>query len=108
MRMARLYSLTKSKEVLHNIYSKFVKKSNSLAPSQAAAIEANLRKLEEAVLNDNRSEADRLARSLQETTPYLSKKTTFQYLWEVVIAVIIAFAIAVVVRQMWFELYEIP
>jgi len=42
------------------------------------------------------------------TSIHSAKKSLFRYLFEIVFAIIVALIIATIVRQMWFELYEIP
>lgn len=106
--MARLFSLRKSREILHATYAKFTKKKKTLPNEQASSIENDMRSLEQAIDQGDRTKADSLARRLTEMAQQHLKKSPLQFAWELLIAVLIALAIAVVVRQMWFELYEIP
>src|ERR1700733_2089534 len=106
--MARLYSLRKSREVLHWSYSKFKKKKGNLPKEKLDAMEKDLRQLELAVLDKDQEKASNLAHKITVFTNANFKKTSLQYVLEITIAIIIALTIAIVVRQMWFELYEIP
>src|SRR4029078_2337815 len=53
-------------------------------------------------------EADRLEHKVENFTNAHFNKSIWQYLLEVTTALVFALAIATVIRQSWFELYEIP
>ncbi|MGA8164692.1 MAG: signal peptidase I [Waddliaceae bacterium] len=106
--MARLYPLRKSQSILHWGYSLYKKKGKTLTGDQFQAMEMNLRELEKAVLAKDRENADRLARKLEHFTHEHFKKNYFSYAFEIAVAIVVALCIATVVRQVWFELYEIP
>jgi signal peptidase I len=106
--MARLYSLRKSREILHWSYSQFKKKGSTLPKEKLDEMQRDLKHLELAILNKDREKASNLTYKIVAFTNTNFKKTTVQYILEVAVAVIIALTIAIVVRQMWFELYEIP
>lgn len=106
--MARLYSLRKSQEILHWSYSKFKKKGQSLPKEKQEAMLRDLKNLEVAIWDKEREKASDLAHKITDFTNANFRKTPLQYVLEITIAIIIALAIAIVVRQMWFELYEIP
>lgn len=71
-------------------------------------MEHQMLSLESAIAAGNREEASSLAQDLEQFNLIHCKKTTFDYFKEIFIAIFIALLLAVVVRQMWFELYEIP
>lgn len=104
----KIYSLRKSRNILKTCYAWYAKKGHTLSPTQYAALEHDLEALDRAVLNQDRKEANTLARKLELFSETHCKKTILDYAKELVIALLLAFIIAVVVRQMWFELYEIP
>lgn len=106
--MARIYSLRKSRNVLHWGYKQFQKRENTLSPTLKNQLENNLKELENAIFSGDRVGADRLARRVEEFCGQHFKKTILFYIMEIAGALVIALLIAAVVRQTWFELYEIP
>lgn len=106
--MFKTYSLRKSKGILKACYAWYLKKGQNLSPTQLTALEHDLENLDQTILKGDRKEADSLARKLELFNDTYCKKTILDYAKELVIALALAFLIAVVVRQMWFELYEIP
>lgn len=78
---------------------------NSLEKEQARN---NLANLSQAIEEKNRSEVKRIAGNLETFCSTHFKKPWYKSLVEILLALIIALAIASVVRAMWFELYEIP
>ncbi|NGX42650.1 MAG: Signal peptidase I T [Chlamydiae bacterium] len=106
--MAHLYSLRKSRRALHWCYSSFKKKGKNLSQNLKSQFEDNLKQLEKAVFDKDRTRADSLARQAEEFSLQHFKKTTFEYVIEIGVAIILALIIATIVRQVWFEPYEIP
>lgn len=103
------YSLHKSHKILKEANAIYAKRWRELAPQELERVESELKQLEEAIGQKNRVEADRRARSLNERfISVYATKSPFAYFKELVIAIVVALIIATVVRQMWFELYEIP
>ncbi len=100
--MSKTYSLRKSKNILKGCY-KWVQKNGDVQ-----GIQAEMEKLDQAIVDLNRPEADRLARELETIAKKHFGKSLKDYVVEIVFALVFALAIATVVRQMWFELYEIP
>ncbi len=107
--MKKIYSIRKSRQILRNVYAWFKKKgTKSLNELQLKNLESDLRSLDQAVLNNDRNEADIQAKKLEAFSEKNIKKTFFDYLSEIAFALVFALIIATVVRQMWFEPYEIP
>lgn len=103
-----MYSLRKARQILKAGVKSIQKRGKELSPDQLQSFESLLQKLDSVVLAGNRNEADRLARQAEEFTHLHFKKGIGSYLIEMIVAVVIALVIATIVRQMWFELYEIP
>jgi signal peptidase I len=103
-----MYSLRKSRHILKSSYKWYQNKRKQLSPDELNRFEFLLQKLDEAVLQGNRAEADRLARQTEEFNQSHFKKGIGTYLVELLTAIVIALIVATVVRQTWFELYEIP
>lgn len=104
----RLYSLHKAKQILRTSYTWYKKRGKQLATSHLQQFEGNLQHLDQAILNQDRTQANTLARELETFNHAHFKKTLFEYTYEIVVALLVALAVATVVRQSWFELYEIP
>lgn len=67
-----------------------------------------LQHLDDAVLKKDRAEASTFAHQTEAFCDARFKKGIFTYVAEMAVAIGIALAVATVVRQTWFELYEIP
>jgi signal peptidase I len=103
-----MYSIRKSRHILKSSYKWYQKKRNQLSSDDLNRLEFLLQKLDQAILKDDRAEANTLARQAEEFCRTHFKKGIGTYLFEVLVAIGIALVIATIVRQTWFELYEIP
>lgn len=106
--MGKIFRLKKSKKILLHTYHYFLKKKNRLLPSQQEQLKSSLLGLQDAILQKNRVQASEKAKTLNALAQTHLKKTTFEQLRDFIIGIVVALAIAILVRQMWFELYEIP
>ncbi len=104
----RLYSLTKARHTMRASYKWYKMRSKALPADQLEFMETHLKLLDDALLQKNRETANKEARLLEAFCKSHFKKTPGDYLIEILIAIVIALAVATVVRQSWFELYEIP
>jgi len=104
----RPYSIKKSRHILQTGYKWFQKKRNQLTPDQLNQFESRLRQLDHSILQNNKEEASRLAHQVEVFCDAHFKKSIPSYILEMVIAIVVALAVATVIRQTWFELYEIP
>ena len=104
----RTYSIRKSRHILKTACEWYQKKGKSLSSEQLNWLEVRLEDLDNAVLARDREKASVLAKEVEEFNKAHFKKNPLQYLWEMLVAIVIALAVATVVRQSWFELYEIP
>lgn len=102
------YSLNKSRAILQTAYSWYQKRSAQLAQQDLSALEKQMLALESAIASGDRQSAASQAETLEHFTSLHCKKSAFDYLKELLFAVFVALLLATVVRQMWFELYEIP
>jgi len=108
MGKSSVYSLKKSRKVLLHANSLYKKQWKKLSRTDLAKIEEMLHSLDEALMAKDREEADRIARDVEAYAPTIMRKSRLQYGIEVGVAILFALLVAVVVRQVWFELYEIP
>ncbi len=104
----RIYSLRKSRHILKASYKWYQKKSKELSASEMQQFETLLENLDLAVLKKDATEASNWAHQTEEFCDARFKKGIGTYIIEMAIAIAIALAVATLVRQTWFELYEIP
>ncbi len=104
----RLYSLRKSRLILKAGYKWYQKKREKLSSEELGQFESQLQRLDEAILKGDREESNRLAHQVEEFSDAHFKKSIGMYFIEMLVAIVIALVVATVVRQTWFELYEIP
>lgn len=104
----RTYSLRKSRHVLKEGYNLFRKKSETLPPNVSESFRQLLIQLENGIAQKDRPAADAAARKVQNFKALHFKKSLFGHVLELVFALAFALVVATIVRQMWFELYEIP
>lgn len=101
-------SLRKSTHSFLNIYRLYKRKHKDLAPSVREDIKKVLKKTQESLISKNREEASIQISQLESLAKRYLKKTSFDHIRDFVGAIIFALIVAIVVRQMWFEFYEIP
>ena len=104
----RPYSLRQSRQILKASYKNYVKQGKALSPSELSAYESNMQALDQDILEGDRIEASTLAKSLEVFNSSHFKKSFFSYVIELIVALVFALIIATIIRQMWFEPYEIP
>ncbi len=103
-----MYSLRKSRKILHHSYSLFKKKEATLSAAEKKHLEETLRNLENAVFDKDREAASAYADEAEHLTYTHFKKQWWEKGLEIFIAIAFALVVATIVRQTWFELYEIP
>ena len=104
----RKYSLSKSHGVLKWCYQWYEKNWQSLPKGQLARFEQKMESLDGSIQQGDKSESNYLAKDLEKYGHSFIKSSPFHYAREIVFALLIALALAVVVRMTWFELYVIP
>ncbi len=98
----------KSKNVFFHVYRRFRRKESKLSDSAKTQIRTCLKSLEDALLASDKEASKRHAlRAKQLYDEHLRKKGLEQFI-DLIVGLAVALAVAVVVRQIWFELYEIP
>ena len=103
-----VFSLRKSKHILRHSFHLFTRKSKKLSKETRDHIAATLEALQNAILEKNREKADLLAKETVAVTDLHLKKNSYDHFRELIIAIVFALTVAILVRQMWFEPYEIP
>lgn len=104
----KIYSLRKSKHILRHAYHLFQKKKKRFSKESRTHFQDTLLTLQTAVMQEDREKASELAKQVESLSSIHLKKTPFEQVKELVFALAFALVVAVVVRQMWFEFYEIP
>ena len=105
---SRVYSLRKARHLLKSSYKWYEKKRKTLSSQELQQFESLLKNLDDAVLKEDASEANRWAHQTEEFCDAHFKKGIATYAMEMAVAIVVALVVATLVRQMWFELYEIP
>lgn len=95
------YKMNHCRKVLQETYKLYLKREEPVLKEKLIALES-------AIHAGDRTEADRLTRNLESYTKTNFHKSWFVWAFEVAFALLFALAVATVIRQMWFELYEIP
>lgn len=104
----KAYRLRKSKKILIAVYQLWRRKKKTLLPAQVTEIQNDLRTLQEEVLKKNRDGANYMARKCADYAGGILRKSTFVQIRDFVLALAFALIFAFLIRQVWFELYEIP
>lgn len=104
----KTYSLHKSRNILKWVYSWYKKHVKTVPAAQLQMLEGSMAELDQSLLQKDRQGASRQAQTLEKFASANCKRSLFSYAWELVAALAFALVIATIVRQMWFEPYEIP
>lgn len=108
MNPSSIFSLKKSTHVLRHSFHVFKRKRKKLSSSTRDQIRNTLQALQTAIMEEDREKADRLAKEVMSLTELHLKKSSFDHFRELLFAIAFALTVAVLVRQLWFEPYEIP
>ena len=106
--MKKMYSLKKCRHILRQTYHLFQKKKKHLSPETTSLIQSSLLSLQEEVMAKKRESADLLAKQVESLSGTHLRKSSWDQVRELVFALGFALVVAILVRQMWFEFYEIP
>ncbi len=104
----RHYSLHKSKQILFQVYRHFQRQKKHLPEETVSYVTERLHSLEKAITEKNKPEASTIAKELEGFGKVHLKKGSWLKTVEGIFALAIALGLAVLIRMMWFELYEIP
>ncbi len=93
---------------MRHTYHLLQKKKKKLSKESYQQISKTLLALQEAILRKDRQAAADLSRQAESFSQLFFKKSAFEHLFDLILALGFALAVAIVIRQMWFEFYEIP
>ena len=106
--MSFKYPLHKCRRILKQGSYLYQKKGEQLSETDRTSFANDLEKLDHAVLNKNREVADQYARTVASFIKVHFPKKFFDHTKEIVFALVFAIVVAFLIRQFWFELYEVP
>jgi signal peptidase I len=104
----KIYSLRKCKHILRHTLHQFKKKKKNLSAENSTLLTEALTALQEEIMYERRERASQLASQIENLSAAHLKKSSWDHLKELVYALAFALIVAVLVRQLWFEFYEIP
>lgn len=102
------YRLSKSRRILKHGIANYKKKGARLTESERKAFADDLEKLDIALANKRKKEASDLAKKVEAFSKAQFPKTFFDHGRELFYALAFAIVFAFLIRQFWFELYEVP
>ncbi|MCB1181157.1 MAG: signal peptidase I [Chlamydiia bacterium] len=100
--------MSKPRKILKKGIAFYKKKGKFLTESEKKELETLLEKLDQAILSGERDTIKKDAQKLELFSEPRYKKNFLDHFLELIYALIFAIVIAFVVRQFWFELYEVP
>lgn len=103
-----MYRFSKSRSIFFHTLKLFRKKRKKLPDSVRAEIHTALTSFQNHLVQKDVEEAHNLAKKCELLSKLHMKKTAFDHFFEVIFAIFFALIIATVIRQMWFEFYQIP
>ena len=106
--MKNHFILKKAKKTLLATYHRFCKKKKQLSPETRELLKKDLISLQTAVLQKDPIKAVELTHIVHTSAHKYLQKSFFEQTRDFIIGIAGALFIAILIRQMWFELYEIP
>ncbi len=106
--MRKYLQLKKAKKLLITVYARYLKVKDRLSPLTRDEIKAQLLKFQTAIMAKDDKECQLLSPRLVQLYSDHLKKSRFQQMRDFIIGIGVALFVAILIRQMWFELYEIP
>lgn len=105
---SRVYSLHHSRQILIRANQWYQSFGRTLPHHQFQKLENDLSNLDQAILRKDRKGSDEIAKELEGFLQTHAKRNPLRSLAELVGALVFALAFALLVRQVWFENFEIP
>ena len=106
--MKNSFSFRKYKKLLSEAMSRFYALRKRFTPTEALFYGDQIRKFDGAIQSDDPIQVQNEAPKIAEFLATIGKKRFFDHVKELVVALVFALIVAAIVRQTWFELYEIP
>lgn len=102
------YSMRKCKHVFFQILKQYKRRKKHLSSSAHTELKRALETAQDAIIAKNLDASQKRIEVLESLAKIHLTKTFFDKLKDLFGAILFALVVAVVVRQMWFEYYEIP
>lgn len=102
------YSLRKSKTILRHNYHLYLKRKPKLSELCQNQMETALAALQKEILSKEKVAASEMAHQVEQLAILHLKKHPLARFFDVLFALAFALAVAILIRQVWFEFYEIP
>lgn len=106
--LSRFFRLRKYTHALRHYFHLYKRKEKKLPEEQKLTIQNSLKNLQEAILQKNVDLAKQETSNVESLSTQFLSKTPFEKFRNLVVALVVALCLAVLIRQLWFEFYEIP
>ncbi|MBP9842125.1 MAG: signal peptidase I [Simkaniaceae bacterium] len=103
-----MMTFKKAKEILFKGYLRYEKKKGNLSPLIKEEFKKVLSELQEAIMASKKKEAIELAKQVKKLMQLHLKRNPLEYFKETSLSLGFALFVVILIRQMWFELYEVP
>lgn len=104
----KMYTLKKSEKILSEAYKTYKRKKNQLLQEHKNYLQEKLTSLQNSLWEKKREQASNTAKELEVFIKNTLPKSAFHRTIDFVLGIAVALFIALIIRQMWFELYTIP
>ena len=108
MERMKLYNIKKCLSIFKHVLKLYRKKKKDLPDNVRNEISETLNDLQKHIIQKNREKATESAKRGERALSLYLKKTLFERTWDFLVRLFFALMIAVAIRSLWFELYEIP
>jgi len=102
------FSIRHSKKILRKIASLYKRKRKNLSTQTQKEFEDTFLNIGSSINNNQKEQCSNLVHKLMDLADKHLKQTNFQKFVEYTFGILVALVIAIVIRQMWFEFYNIP
>lgn len=102
------FYMNHARRILHRVADEFRKKQHKLSVSLQDNIRSQILTLQEAIDQNEVKQARQLSKELEKTAKKQLQNPFWKRILEGTLALLFALVVATLIRQMWFELYEIP
>lgn len=106
--LSSAFRLHKSRKIYRSAYRFYLKKRAKLNELHRTELEQKLAALQQAIQNRDPNQATEQAQHLDQFLRSYHPKTVLNQAKELLFALIFAIIVAFIIRQVWFELYEVP
>ncbi|WP_316356843.1 signal peptidase I [Candidatus Neptunichlamydia sp. REUL1] len=104
----KIYRLKKSLHIFRHILKLYRRKRKVLSEIHRVEVVQTLTNLQEQILEKDRVQASEIAHEAEEFLTLYLKKSPLERIRDFIVGLGLALLVAVLIRTMWFELYEIP